>query len=96
MKLNVADRIESSAERGTELSPPSPTRTRGNRLECLARWDGSWVAAGASVARHEANDDGPFRGMSFIEIGMGGAIKPGIARTTANERATERKGEGIL
>ena len=49
-----------------------------------------------AVARHEANDDGPFRGMSFIEIGMGGAIKPGIARTTANERTTERKGEGIL
>ena len=90
MKLNVADRIESSAERATELSSSSPAPTDSGQQPRMFGQVGSWVAAAAP--RHEANDDGPLRGTSFIEIGMGGTIKPGIART-ANERTDRQTGE---
>ena len=98
MKLNVADRIESSAERATELSSSSPAPTDSGQQPRMFGQVGSWVAAAAP--RHEANDDGPLRGTSFIEIGMGGTIKPGIARTanepTDRHSIAERTNERIL
>ena len=100
MKLNVADRIESSAaEQRSSLSPlplPRCDDSDSGQQPRMFGQVGSWVAA-AAVACHEANDDGPLRGTSFIEIGMGGTIKPGpgIART-ANERTDGQTNEGIL
>ena len=101
MKLNVADRIESSAaEQRSSLSPlplPRCDDSDSGQQPRMFGQVGSWVAAGAAaaaeaaVACHGANDDGPLRGTSFIEIGMGGTIKPGIARTP-----NERTDEGIL
>ena len=97
--LRIESNLLPSERRSSpSLSPPAPTDS-GQQPRMFGQV-GSWVAAAIAAPRHGANDDGPLRGTSFIEIGMGGTIKPGIARA-ANEPTdrysiAERTNERIL
>ena len=86
--LRIESNLLPSERRSSPLFSPAPTDS-GQQPRMFGQV-GSWVAAAAP--RHGANDDGPLRGTSFIEIGMGGTIKPGIART-ADERTDRQTGE---